>query len=143
MQRQLIETSMIFHATIQNTERNKYEGLSLESTHITGKTVVPRVRWLRRRLLLMMNTPNPSSGMGVVDVFRHHADPVGQATATGGRWARGAGARTSCPTATSAATASASAAPTSLFAALGPRERGFLQQKQRNCVSSIRKLHRV
>ena len=113
-------------------------------THITGKAVVPRIRWLRGWLLLMMDTAHPSGWVWIVDVFRHHADPMGQSTASGGGWARASGTGASRTSATAtAASSAASSATAALLAALGPRERGFLRGRKATGLIGDRSIRRI
>ena len=92
----------------------------------------------------MMDTAHPSGWVWIVDVFRHHADPMGQSTASGGGWARASGTGASRTSATaSAASSAASTATAALLAALGPRERGFLQGGKATGLIGDRSIRRI
>lgn len=92
----------------------------------------------------MMDAAHPGGRVWIVDVFRHHADPMGQSTASGGGWARASGSGASRTSATAASTsASASATPAALLAALGPRERGFLRDRKATGLIGDRSIREI
>lgn len=128
----------------RNSSIENFVELKGKATHITGEAVVPWIGWLRGWLLLMMDTAHPSSWVWIVDVFRHHADPMGQSTASGGGWARASGTGAGCTSTTaSTSTSAASSAPATFLAALRPRERGFLQGRKATRLIGDRSIQRI